>query len=128
MWLILNLAPLNVILVIPSQITIFLEPNAVMLEHSYTLMMKVVIVVLIFLRVVLHVQWMLHSPLYVINVIIKMDTMDIKTLEKYVAIPKMISIQITVVDVEHVSRCSKIVLNNHVYTVILTPCAIAVGE
>lgn len=52
----LNLAPPNVILVTLNQTTIFLEQNAVMLEYSYTRMMKVVILVLILLRVVLHVQ------------------------------------------------------------------------
>jgi malate/lactate dehydrogenase len=90
-------------------------------------MMKVVILVRILSRDVLHVHWMLHSPLYAHNVIIQMGTMDINTLERYAAILKMISIQITEVDVEHVSRCSTFVLKNHVYTVLPTPFAITVG-
>ena len=91
-------------------------------------MMKVVILVRILSKAVLHVYWMLHSPLYAHNVIIKMGTMDINTLERYAAILKMISIQITEVDVEHVSRCSKFALKNHAYTVLPTPFAIVAGQ
>lgn len=81
----LNLAPHNVILVILNKVIIFLGHSVVILEPSHTLMMEVVILVRTLSRVALHAKWMLHPPLYVLNVILKMDIVDM-ILEKYAAI------------------------------------------